>query len=63
MDIAIDILMKAQALIGGGVIFLECENKPALLDFYQNVSNNFVVYNERISEADKTSYKQLLRFF
>lgn len=63
MDLAIKTLIEAQELVGGGVIFLECENKLALLNFYKNESNNFVEYGERISGTDKTTYKQLLRFF
>lgn len=36
MDLTFEILEKVQHDIGGGIVFLECEDKPKLLDFYQN---------------------------
>ena len=63
MDQAIDILKNVQRQVGGGVLFLECEDKRELLEFYQNDHNHFMVYGERYSDADHTLYKQLLRFF
>mgnify|MGYP003316869449 CR=1 FL=1 len=38
MDNAIDILMAVQHEIGGGVVYLEWEDKPQLLSFYQNAT-------------------------
>lgn len=63
MDQAIEVLRDVQRKIGGGIVFLECENKEKLLKFYQNEHNNFFVYGERKSEIENISYKQLLRFF
>lgn len=63
MDLAISVLQNVQRQIGGGVIFLECENKPGLLKFYQNEHNNFKIYGERFSDSDQVKYVQLLRFF
>lgn len=63
MDTAMDILSSVQRDVGGGVVYLECEDKPQLLSFYQNENNNFRVYGERYSDIDNTKYKQLLRFF
>ncbi|MBQ4525239.1 MAG: hypothetical protein IJA00_04090 [Bacteroidaceae bacterium] len=63
MDTALDILSSVQRDVGGGVVYLECEDKPQLLSFYQNENNNFRVYGERYSDVDNTKYKQLLRFF
>ena len=63
MDRAIDILKNVQRQVGGGVVFLECEDKLELLNFYQNEQNRFIMYGERYSEMDQTLYKQLLKFF
>ncbi len=63
MDMAITVLREVQKQIGGGVVFLECEDKPKLLRFYQNEHNNFKVYGERFSESDHVKYLQLLKFF
>lgn len=63
MDNAMDILTAVQYDVGGGVVYLECEDKPQLLSFYQNDNNCFRVFGERYSETDQTKYIQLLRFF
>lgn len=63
MDFAISILQNVQRQVGGGVVFLECEDKPGLLNFYQNEHNNFKIYGERFSDDDQVRYIQLLRFF
>lgn len=62
MDLAFEILEKVQHDIGGGVVFLECEDKPALLEFYQNDKNGFIPFDERYSAADQTKYIQLFNF-
>lgn len=63
MDLTFEILEKVQHDIGGGVVFLECEDKEKLLDFYQNEKNGFVPFNERYSVNDNTKYVQLFNFF
>ena len=63
MDTAMEILSSVQHDVGGGVVYLECEDKPQLLSFYQNDNNCYKVFGERYSEADHTKYIQLLRFF
>ncbi len=63
MDFAISVLQNVQRQVGGGVVFLECEDKPGLLNFYQNEHNNFKIYGERFSDSDQVKYIQLLRFF
>lgn len=63
MEKTFETLVKVQHQIGGGIVFLECEDKPKLLEFYQNSHNNFRVFDERNSESDNTTYKQLIRFF
>lgn len=63
LDNAMDVLTAVQHDVGGGVVYLECEDKPQLLSFYQNDNNYFRVFGERYSDVDKTRYIQLLRFF
>ena len=62
MEQVFSILKCVQHNIGGGVAFLECENHPKLLDFYQNSHNSFHVYGQRIAE-DNTKYIQLIHLF
>lgn len=62
MDDVFSILSEVQHLIGGEVVFLECEEKEKLLSFYQNKNNRFKLYGERISKKEKRKYLQLLRF-
>lgn len=63
MEYTMEILAMAQQLVGGGIVYLECEDKPKLLSFYQNEHNHFQIFNERFSESDGTKYIQLFRFF
>lgn len=63
MDHAFDILERVQRDIGGGIVYLECENRPKLLEFYQNDRNRFRIFGERYSVADQIKYIQLLRLF
>lgn len=36
MDFCFEILESVQKQFGGGIAFLECEDKKQLLNFYQN---------------------------
>jgi hypothetical protein len=63
MELAMDILKRVQHQIGGGVVFLECEDNPVLLAFYQNERNGFRIFGERYSDTDHVKYLKLLRFF
>lgn len=63
MNMAISILSKVQRQVGGGIVFLECEDNDRLLNFYQNDNNRFVIYGERFSSNESVTYKQLLRLF
>lgn len=63
MDLTFEILEKAQHDIGGGIVFLECEDKERLLDFYQSEKNGFMSFNERYSVNDNIKYIQLFNFF
>ncbi|MBR2207340.1 MAG: hypothetical protein IJ859_00870 [Synergistaceae bacterium] len=61
MDIANDILVNIQRQIGGGIIYLDCEDIEKLKNFY--VSENFQMFGERFSEEDNQKYLQYMRFF
>lgn len=63
MDMAFDVLERVQRQIGGGVVFLECEDNPVLLKFYQNDHNRFRLFGERYAEREQVKYLKLLRFF
>ncbi|MCM1542905.1 MAG: GNAT family acetyltransferase [Blautia sp.] len=63
MDMVFEVLGQVQHEIGGGIIFLECEDKPELLNFYQNEKNSFIPFNERYSVTDSIKYIQLFNFF
>ncbi|MDD4440245.1 MAG: N-acetyltransferase [Tissierellia bacterium] len=41
-----------QELIGGKIVYLECEDKPSLIDFY--ASNGFVSFGQRALDRDET---------
>ena len=60
MSSVLMILQQIRTMIGGSVVFLECEHEPKLVSFYQNEHNHFHLYGERIS-ADNIEYYQLLR--
>lgn len=63
METAMEVLRAVQHQIGGGIVYLECEEIPQLLTFYQNKYNSFRVFDERYSEKENKKYIQLLRFF
>lgn len=63
MDMTMNILVAVQREIGGGVVYLECEERPQLLSFYENEKNRFRVSGERYSDKDQMKYIQLLRLF
>lgn len=55
-------LCEAQRLVGGGVVFLECEDHERLLSFYRREPNCFEPMGERDAQADCTRLLQLMRF-
>lgn len=63
MEKAFETLSRVQRDVGGGVVYLECEEKPKLLSFYESSENRFRRFNERYSDKDNTKYLQLFRFF
>lgn len=66
LKMAIDRVKDAQKALGGKTVYVECEDKPQLLDFYQR--NGFVTFNKRLLERDETEVMsgeylmQLLRY-
>ena len=57
------ILKNVQKEIGGGIVYLECENKPKLLYFYCDEHNSFKIFGERTSKKEGILYMQLLKIF
>lgn len=60
MKLVNDILSDIQRRIGGGIVYLDCEDKPELIKFYTN--ENFKRFADRFSEDDKQKYIQFMRF-
>ena len=67
LKMACDRVRIAQMIIGGKIVYLECENKPALIEFYKR--NGFIAFSERPLDRDETSLMsgrtmiQMLRYF
>jgi hypothetical protein len=53
-------LQDIQREIGGSVVYLECEKKQKLIDFYSSEENHFYAFNERHSE-DGVDYLMMMR--
>ena len=62
MDFTFDVLSVVQHDIGGGLVYLECEDKEKLINFYSSAPNQFVRFGERYSDEDHVKYIQLFRF-
>lgn len=62
MDFTFEILTAVQHDIGGGLVYLKCEDKEKLINFYSSEPNQFFKFRERYSETDKVKYIQLFRF-
>ena len=61
MDIVNDILVNIQRQIGGGIIYLDCEDNEKLQQFY--VNEKFHKFGERFSQEEEQNYIQYMRFF
>lgn len=61
MEITIVTLKEIQRQIGGGIVYLECEDKLKLLSFYQNRENRFQIFGDRYSSRDCVKYIQLMK--
>lgn len=57
-----DVMADIQRRIGGGIIYLDCEDKQHLKDFYID-KNHYKIFGERYSSSDNTHYLQMIRFF
>ena len=62
MDEALEMLKVVQHLIGGGVVYLDCEDRQRLLNFYTNENNRFRRFSSRFDETENIEYIQLMRF-
>ena len=51
LDLAMESVQEAQKIIGGKVVFLECEDKPKLVDFYSKYG--FVKFGKRMLDRDE----------
>lgn len=60
MKLANDVLLDVQRRIGGGVLYLDCEDNAKLKDFY--VGENFKEFSDRFSSEDERKYIQFIRF-
>ncbi len=66
LSMALDRVREIQRISSGKTVYVECEDNPKLLEFYE--SNGFVTFNKRILEKDETDVMngqylmQLLRY-
>ena len=67
LKIACDKVREAQNIIGGKIVYLECEDNPKLIDFYNR--NGFYEFDKRYLDKDEKSttkveyYVQMIRYF
>lgn len=54
------VLLDVQRRIGGGIMYLDCEDREKLKNFYEG--ENFKKSGERFSEEDDKKYLQYIRF-
>ena len=55
------ILLNVHRRIEGGIMYLDCEDKEKLREFYEG--ENFKKAGERFSAEDSKKYLQYIRFF
>lgn len=53
LKIAIEKVKDAQRIVGGRIVYLECADKPVLIDFYTD--NGFVKFGKRNLDKDEVS--------
>lgn len=53
LKLALDKVQEMQNIVGGKIVYLECEDKPKLIDFYSQ--NGFVNFGKRYLDKDETS--------
>lgn len=54
-------LQDIQWEIGGSVVYLECEKKQKLIDFYSSEANHFIQFKERHNDSDGIDYLMMMR--
>ena len=60
LKIACDTVSEAQRILGGRIVYLECENVSALINFYER--NGFVKFGRRaLDKGEKLSGKYLIQ--
>ena len=52
LKLALDKVREMQRIVGGKIVYLECEDKDALIDFYSQ--NGFVNFGSRALDRDET---------
>lgn len=55
LQMAINDIKISQKILGGKIIYLECEDKPQLIEFYNN--NKFYEFAKRPLDPDETDMK------
>ena len=60
MKLVNDVLLDIQRRIGGGVLYLDCEDNPKLKNFYSG--ENFKEFADRFSSEDDRKYIQFMIF-
>ena len=63
MKAAMSTLAQIRYLIGGGIVYLDCENEEKLIRFYESKEVGYRKFAERTSEMDGKNYLQYLKFF
>lgn len=53
LQMAIDQVKISQSILGGKVVYLECEDNAKLIDFYER--NGFFNFNHRTKDSDETN--------
>ena len=60
MELVRDILVDVQRRVGGGIVYLDCEDKAGLVAFYEK--EGFNRFDERFSQEDDQKYIQFMGF-
>lgn len=53
LKLALDKVREMQMIVGGKIVYLECEDKPKLIDFY--AQNGFVNFGKRYLDKEETN--------
>ena len=61
ISLSLDSINGIRRLVGGGVVYLDCEDKPKLRAFYESDGVGFRLFGERVSEMDGIRYLHYLK--